>query len=264
MTESLMGKVALITGGARGLGAATAMRLAELGASVHVADLDGIDAKQAPGLAAVVRQAHRLDVADSGSWAALVEDIGHSEGRLDILHLNAGVQARPFDAPPTDDPLSWLNETICERLVSVNIKGVTNGIMAGLPLIREAQGAIVITASLAGVRGFEADPLYSMTKFAVVGLTRALGPRLARDNVCISAVCPGGIDTRMIAPSLRGPGTAYIKPADVAELVCHLITKRDQGGVWLVPMDGTVRKYEIDPLDYTEDGRMSLSDLALA
>ncbi|WP_340265741.1 SDR family NAD(P)-dependent oxidoreductase [Sphingobium mellinum] len=264
MRQSLSGKVALITGGARGVGAATALRLVEQGALVHVADLDPIDVGETPGLARLSIASHRLDVGDHRSWTDLISRIYREEGRLDILHLNAGIQARPFGVVPSDDPLSWFDEPICDRLITVNIKGVTNGIMAALPLLRESRGSIIVTASMAGVRGFEADPLYAMTKFAVVGLVRSLGPRLARDDVCINAICPGGVDTRMIASASREAAMDFIKPAHVAALVSQLVGRRDFGGIWLTPLDGTIRRFEIDPLEHTDAGRMRLSDLARA
>lgn len=259
---SLSGKVALVTGGARGLGAATGVRLSQMGATVHIADLDEIDAKEAPDLPTAVRKSHRLDVTDYEAWSGVIADIVNEEGRLDILHLNAGVQARPIGKPTTDDPLLWFDERVCDRLIAVNVKGVTNGVMAALPLLRKSHGAIIVTASMAGVRGFADDPLYSMTKHAVVGLTRSLGPRLARDGVCISAICPGGIYTRMIAPNGVDQKARLNEPDHVAEMICQLIVKRDPGGIWLIPADGSVRKFEVDPLDYTEEQKISILGLA--
>ena len=95
-----------------------------------------------------------------------------------------------------------------------------------------AGGAIVVTASLAGVTPYDFDPLYAMSKHAVVGLVRSLGPTLARRNIRINAICPGGIDTAIIPEAQRTAGAVFMRPEHIADEVIYLMDVEETGKSW--------------------------------
>lgn len=189
----LEGKTVLITGAASGIGAATARLAAADGASVVVADLPsstGQDVADEIGGSFVA-----CDVTSAQSWSSLVAGLD----RLDIAILNAGVEFRaPDDFMGTmDDPGTW-DLDLYRRAVSVNIDGVALGVRAVVPLIdRSGGGSISATASLAGLIPWSLDPIYSMTKWAVVGLVRAAATPLKAMQIRINCVCPGAVATPM-------------------------------------------------------------------
>ncbi len=195
MTDSwgLDGKRLLVTGGASGIGAAVARLAAADGASVVVVDLPG-DTGQA--LAEEIgAQFVACDVSDPVQWTTLA---GSLDG-LDIAVLNAGVVFRTPEAfmNVIDDPGTWDVEAY-QRAVGVNINGVAFGLRALVPVIEAGGGgAITATASLAGLIPWSPDPVYSMTKWAVVGLVRAAATPLRAKNITINAICPGGVATPM-------------------------------------------------------------------
>jgi NAD(P)-dependent dehydrogenase (short-subunit alcohol dehydrogenase family) len=230
------GKVALITGGAAGIGAASARRLAELGARIVIAD---INAELGTELVAELGDRHRfvpLDVSSQKAWIQLMADLD-DEGGIDILFLNAGVLVRPPTVPILDDPLPWITEQAFHKVVEVNMGGVVYGIVAALPYLRERDGAsILITSSRGGVTPFAPDPLYSMTKHALVGLGRSLAPTLAKLSIDINVLCPGGIQT-MLTPSdlIDNPEYDYkvSPPSFTAEAVATILSSGRTGAVWL-------------------------------
>ncbi|WP_084958960.1 SDR family oxidoreductase [Thermoactinospora rubra] len=185
-----MSTVALITGAASGIGASVARRLARGGARCVLVDLDEVGAerlaKEVGGLAVAG------DVGDpevSRRAVALAEE---RYGRLDLVHLNAGISSGV--------DLAAFDLEQYRRAMAVNVDGVVFGVTAAVPaLLRSGGGAIVVTASLAGLVGYDGDPIYTMTKHAVVGLVRALAAPLAQQNIRIGAVCPGFTDTPLVA-----------------------------------------------------------------
>ena len=192
-TWKLEDKVVLITGAASGIGAATARLAASDGAKVLVSDLPG-GAGQA--LADEINGLYiELDVTSRESWKSAVEAID----QLDIAILNAGVEFRdPIDFERTpDDPGEW-DLDLYERARGVNVDGVAFGLHTLVPVFdRLGGGSITVTASIAGLIPWSPDPVYSMTKWAAVGLVRASTTSLRRKNIMINAVCPGGVATPM-------------------------------------------------------------------
>ncbi|MEQ4717729.1 SDR family NAD(P)-dependent oxidoreductase [Nonomuraea sp. B19D2] len=208
-----MSTVALITGAASGIGAAVARRLSAGGVKCVLVDLDGEGAERlAKELGGVWLAA---DVSREEASLEAVELAGRSFGRLDLVHLNAGISGRV--------DLADFDVARYRQVVGVNVDGVVFGVRASVPLlVRSGGGAIVATSSLAGLVGFSGDPIYTMTKHAVVGLVRALAEPLAVQNIRINAVCPGFTDTPLVAESREmfvNAGFPLLTAEDVAAAV---------------------------------------------
>jgi 3alpha(or 20beta)-hydroxysteroid dehydrogenase len=192
----LEGKVALISGGARGIGATAARLFASEGASVVLGDvLDG-DAKATADEIGANALALRLDVTSEEDWAAAVAEAEARFGRLDVLVNNAGILA--FGTIEGTSPEDFM------RIVRVNQLGAFLGLRAAVPAMRRAGGgSIVNVSSVEGITGGPALAAYASTKFAVRGLTKVGAVELGPHKIRVNAVCPGGIDT----PMVRGSGT---------------------------------------------------------
>ncbi|GIX49212.1 MAG: short chain dehydrogenase [Candidatus Tectimicrobiota bacterium] len=197
MAGRLQGKVALVTGAGSGIGRATALAFAREGARVVVAD-----AEAAAGEATVARIREeggeaafvRVDVTRAEQVAAMVAQAVQRYGRLDCAHNNAGILGQPFQ------PLTDCSEEAWERLMAVNLKGVWLCLKYEIPqMVRQGGGAIVNTASTAGLVGSAAFPLYAASKHGVIGLTRSAALQFAGAGVRINAVCPGTTRTSMLA-----------------------------------------------------------------
>jgi NAD(P)-dependent dehydrogenase (short-subunit alcohol dehydrogenase family) len=219
----LRGHVALVTGGASGIGAATAEALAAAGAQVVVADVQGDLGQRVAE--AIGGRFVSLDVTDSAGWAAAVADILAEEGRLDIAHLNAGVMTG-------EGTLAALTDAQIDRVLAVNVLGVINGARAVTSAMANG-GGIVVTASVAGLIGWSADPIYTTSKHAVVGLVRALDPQLTALDISINAVCPGIVDTPMLGEGMKGVlegvGVPIIAPRQIAEGALHALRSGSTG-----------------------------------
>jgi 2-hydroxycyclohexanecarboxyl-CoA dehydrogenase len=183
------GKVALVTGGAGGIGSATASRLAAEGARVAIGDLNGEAARE---LAADLGGAGlELDVTSAESIAAAVAATELQLGPIDVLVNNAGVAGELFftQTPPE----------VWDNMLAVNLRGVFAVTHAVLPGMHErGAGAIVNVASEAGRVGSPLSVVYSATKAGVIGFTKALAKESARFGVRVNAVAPGPIDTQMV------------------------------------------------------------------
>jgi NAD(P)-dependent dehydrogenase (short-subunit alcohol dehydrogenase family) len=191
MNKLLEGKIAFVTGGAGGIGAATAIAFAEEGAKVAVADLKGADDTVAAIVAAGGEAyAITLDVTDQAAVTAAVDGVVAKWGRLDIAFNNAGVSLENMTTP-------WESVDIYEKVVAVNQRGVMLCMAAELKhMAPQKSGAIVNTASVAGLTGL-AGAGYCSSKHAVVGLTRSAAMRYAAEGIRVNCVCPGAISTPM-------------------------------------------------------------------
>ena len=199
------GQVALVTGAARGMGLATARMFAESGACVALADLDGeLAAKEAER---IVREGGTAigmtcDVAEEAQVAAMVDRAVAEYGRLDMAFNNAGIQVPPSDA--AEEPIEHF-----ERVAAVNQRGVWACMKHQLRVMRDqGSGAIVNCSSLGGLVGLPQRAAYHGTKHAVLGMTKSAGVEYASRGIRINAVCPGTIDTPMVADMLKGQADA--------------------------------------------------------
>ena len=200
----LQGKVAVVTGAAGGIGAATARRLAREGAHVICVDLDGEAAKrvaadlETPGLAIAA------DTTDPSATDNYIGAATERFGRFDCLHANAGVLG-PV-APLTD-----ISDDEFDRVISINLRGTFLAVRAAMRAMSEAGGAIVITSSILGIRGAFGSAAYSATNHGVIGLARTAAIEGGAQRIRVNAVCPGTVDTPMLN-SLQN----LLSPADPA------------------------------------------------
>ena len=195
---------ALVTGGASGIGKAIAELLERRGSAVRVLDLtDG------------------FDVADPAAW--------NSVDAVELACLNAGVGSGTSD-------VAALTDEEYRRVIGTNLDGVVLGVRR-LARVMERGSAIVVTASLAGLVPFERDPVYTLTKHALVGFVRSVAPQLERRGIRINALAPGFVDTPLVDAETRAAmeaeGFPVLRPDDVAEAA--LLAARDErsGECWV-------------------------------
>jgi NAD(P)-dependent dehydrogenase (short-subunit alcohol dehydrogenase family) len=202
-TSTFQGRIAIVTGGASGIGRALCEALGAAGAVVVVADVDEIRAAAvAKGItgAGGRAQARALDVRDAAAFQALVDAVAAEHGRLDYLFNNAGIAIAGEERDVTLE--DW------NRVLDIDLHGVVHGVRAAYALmVRQGSGHIVNTASIAGLVPCPMEASYSAAKFGVVGLSHALRAEGKRLGVKVSVVCPGFIDTPILVNSpIRGPG----------------------------------------------------------
>jgi NAD(P)-dependent dehydrogenase (short-subunit alcohol dehydrogenase family) len=189
------GKVALITGGGGGIGRATAMGFSQRGALVVLVDSDA-DSGQASADIIVQRGGSasfvQADVTDSASVRDYVDRAVEIHGRIDCFFNNAGIEGV---VRPTQD----YDEDVFDKVIAVNLKGVFLGLRHVLPvMLKQGRGAIVNTASVAGLFGSPGMPAYVASKHGVLGLTKVASTDVAGFGVRVNAVCPGPVETRMM------------------------------------------------------------------
>jgi len=222
------GAVAIVTGAGRGIGRAIAMRLADAGARVVVADIRIADVNavveeiQNTGREAI---AMKVDVSDANQVRQMVIEVLNKYKRIDILVNNAGIfQGRPFVEMTEDD---W------DRMMAINLKSVFLCSRAVIePMISQGSGCIINISSTAGLTGGTSGAHYAAAKGGVAAFTRSLGKELANKGIRVNAVAPSKIETDMLqgveTPEARDQLISRIplgrlgKPSDIAEIVAFL------------------------------------------
>jgi 3alpha(or 20beta)-hydroxysteroid dehydrogenase len=193
MTGRLQDKVAIITGGARGMGEATVRLFAREDAKVVIADLLEDEGKALAAELGGDAMFQRLDVSDEGGWSALVEAVMARHGRIDALVNNAAVVAF--------GPITTLTVEQIDRVLGINVKGAMLGLKhVGGVMCAAGRGAIVNISSVDGMRGVNSLSLYSSSKWAVRGLTKSAAMEFGHQGVRVNSVHPGGVNTSMGNP----------------------------------------------------------------
>jgi NAD(P)-dependent dehydrogenase (short-subunit alcohol dehydrogenase family) len=227
--EDFEGKVAWITGGARGFGAGVARQLASGGAKVVVSD---VDAQSGEAVAADIGGVFApCDVSKLDECRAAVDTVIKTYGRIDLAFLNAGIVtgctlAEDFDL------------ALYRRAMSVNLDGVVFGAHAVFAAMKAAGGGdIIATASLAGLVGTPFDPVYCANKHGVVGLVRSLGDEWAQFGIRVNGLCPGFADTAIVDPLrdvLADSGVPLLSVDVVVNAFVSAATSGRSGECWFI------------------------------
>ena len=228
MNIDLSDKVALVTGSTRGIGRAIAEELAGCGAGVAVVGRDSDRAQQAAAALSPAARGFACDVADTGSVAALVEDVEKAFGSVDILVNNAGITR--------DNVIFRLKDEDWDAVLDANLRGAFAAIRAAARgMMKRRWGRIVNIASVVGIVGNKGQANYAASKAGLIGLTKSVARELASRNVLANVVAPGFIDTEMTAALTPEARTALSRqiplerlgtPADVAGVVAFLASER--------------------------------------
>lgn len=195
MSGGLEGKVALVTGGASGMGAASALALAEAGADVIVTDLRPTElAEMATAIEGLGRKAMTVlcDVSDEAAMASLFADIAQKFGRLDIVLANAGING-------TWTPIDEMTPAEWDLTIRVNLRGTYLTVHHAVPLMKANGGSIVIVSSINGTRTFTTAgaTAYSAAKAGQFAIGQQLALELARYRIRVNVICPGSVATRI-------------------------------------------------------------------
>ena len=257
------GKVALITGGASGIGRATALALAVEGTSVVIADVDengGGEAVTAVGNAGAKADFIRTDVTKREDIERMVAFAEETFGGLDIVHLNAGI-GTPRPVFPDAKVEDW------ERTLTIDLWAVIAGVQAAVPALkRRGGGVIVSTASMAGLIPYVPDPIYAAAKHGVVGLTRSLASLHPAHNIRVNCVCPGVVDTPLVRRGLDSMSPEecaqtealfeqmpMMRPEEIAEAVMEFVRDDSLSGQAMGIMYGRPRKLIDPPVRFQRD-----------
>lgn len=262
---ALEGRVAFITGGARGQGRAHALALAAEGAKVVVADAprpmnltyplateDDLrsTAKDVEEIGALCLPMV-MDVRDAGAVAAAIEDTVNRLGSLDIVVANAGIVST--------GPLEDVTDEVWRQLVDTNLSGVFHTLRAAVPVMRRQRfGRIVVTSSMGGRMGIPELAAYNATKWGVIGLAKSVALEVAREGITVNVICPTTVHTPMVQPvgvdgvpdelvqrMMRANPIPqpWIEPEDVSRGLLYLVTDPGvvTGSVLEIGLGGSAR-----------------------
>ena len=232
--KSLNGKVVAITGGARGIGKATAQALVRQGARVAIGDLDVELARQTASELGSDTRAYELDVTSRPSFAAFLDSVESDVGPLDVLINNAGIMPITPFLEETDDS--------AVRQLDINVHGTLFGMKEALPrMLPRRSGHIVNLASVAGKAGFPYLATYCASKHAVVGLTEAVRGEHRANGIEFTLVMPAMVNTELTAGVKAGRGVEKAEPEDVADAIVEAL-QLDRFEVYVPKTVGRISK----------------------
>jgi NAD(P)-dependent dehydrogenase (short-subunit alcohol dehydrogenase family) len=232
--KSLNGKVVAITGGARGIGKATAQALVRQGARVGIGDLDVELARQTASELGSDTRAYELDVTSRPSFAAFLDSVESDLGPLDVLINNAGIMPITPFLEETDDS--------AVRQLDINVHGTLFGMKEALPrMLPRRSGHIVNLASVAGKAGFPYLATYCASKHAVVGLTEAVRGEHRAGGIEFTLVMPAMVNTELTAGVKAGRGVEKAEPEDVADAIVEAL-QLDRFEVYVPKAVGRISK----------------------
>src|SRR6266536_2295191 len=218
----LRGRVALVTGGTRGIGLATVRALAEAGATVVMTGRDEAVAKEVAAASGAVAGL-ALDVADAKAVSTLVRGVAKEHGGLDIVVANAGIME--------DAVLGMIREELVDATLTTNVAGTLHTVQAAArAMLRRRSGAIVVLASIVGEYGSAGQTVYAASKAAVANIARSAAKELGRNGIRVNAVAPGVIRTDLTAGVEEGPVVEKTPlgrlgtPEDVAQAIRFLVS----------------------------------------
>jgi NAD(P)-dependent dehydrogenase (short-subunit alcohol dehydrogenase family) len=216
--HSLNGRVAAITGGARGIGRATATALLREGARVAIGDVDGDGARLTAEELGADAVGFDLDVTNRASFTAFIDRVEATHGPLDVLVNNAGIMpAGPFLDESDDTAM---------RQIDINVHGVILGMKIALPrMLERGRGHVVNMASAAGKGGFPGIVTYCGTKHAVVGISEAIRGELDGSGIEFSVVMPAFVNTELISGATKPRAVKVVEPEDVADAIVEALRK---------------------------------------
>jgi NAD(P)-dependent dehydrogenase (short-subunit alcohol dehydrogenase family) len=210
--HDLTGRVVAITGGARGIGLATAQACAAAGMRVAIGDIDGPFTEEAAAGLGGDAIGVAVDVTDPASFAAFLDETERRLGPLDVLVNNAGIFA--------GGPFAEQDPAAIQRLLDVNVAGVLDGTRLALEVfLPRGEGHIVNLASSGGLLAVPGGAAYCATKHAIVGFTRSLRRELRGSGVRTTLVCPGHIDTQMTSGFSKLPGIRTLEASEVGDAI---------------------------------------------
>ena len=220
-------QVALVTGAASGIGAAVTEQLAAAGIRVAICD---VNAQAGQVLAQKVGGEYiHCDVAELVSVEQAFGRCVQLLGVPKFVHLNAGIMTVPTNEPYV--AIEDVTEAQYHRIVGINQHGVFHGVKSALPLLRKNGGAITITASIAGLGVVPVDPMYTATKYALIGFGRAVAAANEGSNVRINVICPGVTDTQIVPDDYRKPEYGVMPAELMAAEVVDLLQNGQNGEV---------------------------------
>jgi 3-oxoacyl-[acyl-carrier protein] reductase len=229
----LKDKVCLITGGAAGIGKATALKFAEEGAKIVLCDVDEAAGQALANELGKGTLFYKVDVTNREAVQAWVDDVVEKLGSVDVLVNNAGITRDGLFVKYKDGELvGQMDEKDFDLVLKVNLKGVFNCAQAVTPcMIKQGGGVILNASSIVGLYGNFGQTNYAATKFGVIGMTKTWSRELGRHNIRVNAVCPGFILTEMVQKmpekileglAAKTPLGRMGTPEDVANLYCWL------------------------------------------